>query len=263
MCGDCGCSANAADFKLTDVIGQIELASRSKRTIDVMSGLLSSNDSVAAANRQQFNQHQVLVINLMSSPGSGKTALLEATIDALASRCRLAVIEGDLETENDSNRIRAKGVPAIQIITGQTCHLDANMVQRAIRHLDLSSLDILFIENVGNLVCPASHDLAEHVRVVLLSVTEGDDKPGKYPKMFRTSQALVISKTDLLEHVPFSVDAAVQDARKIQPELNVFPVCSLTEDGIEAWCTFLETERNALQSPHSRVDDKKVVTNDG
>ncbi|MCB1378074.1 MAG: hydrogenase nickel incorporation protein HypB [Alphaproteobacteria bacterium] len=243
MCGDCGCSANAADFKLTDVIGQIELASRSKRTIDVMSGLLSSNDSVAAANRQQFNQHQVLVINLMSSPGSGKTALLEATIDALASRCRLAVIEGDLETENDSNRIRAKGVPAIQIITGQTCHLDANMVQRAIRHLDLSSLDILFIENVGNLVCPANFDLGQHANVTLLAVTEGDDKPEKYPVMFRVADLVVLSKSDLLPVLgDFSPDKAETSVRRLANAAPVIQLSARRSEGFGPWLAWLDEQ---------------------
>ncbi|MCA9077514.1 MAG: hydrogenase nickel incorporation protein HypB [Planctomycetaceae bacterium] len=212
--------------------------------------------------RRAFTERGTLVVNILSSPGAGKTSLLEATARYWRGKHRMAVLVGDLATDRDAQRL-APHCPVEQLTTGGACHLEIPLVKQGLTKLGSQDFDFLFIENVGNLVCPASHDLAEHVRVVLLSVTEGDDKPGKYPKMFRTSQALVISKTDLLEHVPFSVDAAVQDARKIQPELNVFPVCSLTEDGIEAWCTFLETERNALQSPHSRVDDKKVVTNDG
>ena len=167
--------------------------------MDVLQNLLAANDRVARHNRQHFDAHGVLAINLMSSPGAGKTALLEATIAALRNRYRIAVIEGDLETENDAARIRAQGVPAVQITTGGACHLDAELVHRALHELPLAGLDLLFIENVGNLVCPASFDLGQHLNVTLLSVTEGDDKPAKYPVIFRASDLVVLSKTDLLE----------------------------------------------------------------
>ena len=159
--------------------------------------LLAANDLTAGHNRQHFDDHRVLAINLMSSPGSGKTALLEATILALKSRYRIAVIEGDLETENDADRIRACGVSALQITTGTACHLDASLVHQALHQMPLADIDLLFIENVGNLVCPASFDLGQHLNVTLLSVTEGDDKPAKYPVIFRASDLVVLSKTDL------------------------------------------------------------------
>lgn len=184
MCGTCGCAVTPANAHTAGV--------------DVMRNLLEANDHIAQHNREHFDAHGVLAINLMSSPGSGKTALLEATIVALRERYRIAVIEGDLETDNDATRIRAHGVPAVQITTGTACHLDAGLVHRVLHELPLAELDLLFIENVGNLVCPASFDLGQHLNVTLLSVTEGDDKPAKYPVIFRNSDLVVLSKTDLL-----------------------------------------------------------------
>lgn len=168
---------------------------------NVLADLHSANRKEAGHNREHFDRHGVLAINLMSSPGAGKTALLEATIGCLGAELGIAVIEGDLETENDADRIRAKGVPAVQITTGNACHLDAVMVHDALHHLDLGRLDVLFIENVGNLVCPAAFDLGQHFNVTLLSATEGDDKPAKYPVMFRGSDLVVVTKTDLLPHL--------------------------------------------------------------
>jgi len=191
MCDTCGCNVTPGNRHLLD-------APTPGTAIDVLQGLLSANDRAAEHNRQHLNRHRVLAINLMSSPGAGKTSLLEATIEHLQSEFRIAVIEGDLETENDARRIRAKGVPAIQISTGTACHLDAHMVHNALHQLPLADLDLLFIENVGNLVCPASFDLGHHRNVTLLSVTEGDDKPAKYPVMFRGTDVLLITKTDLL-----------------------------------------------------------------
>ncbi len=195
--------------------------------------------------RQQLTRQGTLIINLLSSPGAGKTSLLEATAQHWKGQRRMAVLVGDLATDRDARRLAAH-CPVEQLTTGGACHLEIPLVQAGWEKLGTTDVEFLFIENVGNLVCPASHDLAEHLRVVLLSVTEGDDKPGKYPKMFRTSQALVVSKLDLLEHVPFSVPAAIEDARQIQPDLEVFPVCSLTGDGIDAWCAALGRRREAL-----------------
>jgi hydrogenase nickel incorporation protein HypB len=193
MCQACGCSLKAG-------VVRKEFDQQRGRTtvVDVLQDLLAANDRVAVHNREHFDEHRVLAINLMSSPGAGKTALLEATITALRERYRIAVIEGDLETDNDAVRIRALGVPALQITTGTACHLDAQLVHRALHDLPLSGLDLLFIENVGNLVCPASFDLGQHRNVTLLSVTEGDDKPEKYPVIFRASDLVVLSKADLL-----------------------------------------------------------------
>ena len=185
MCGTCGCNVIHADSQVHE-------------SVVVLQGLLAENDHQAAHNREHFERHGVLAINLMSSPGAGKTALLEATIESLGGRLRVAVIEGDLETENDAERIRAKGVPAFQITTGSACHLDAHMVHEALHDMDLQDVDILFIENVGNLVCPASFDLGQHANVALLSTPEGHDKPAKYPVMFRAADLMLVTKSDLL-----------------------------------------------------------------
>ena len=177
----------------------------------------------------------------MSSPGSGKTSLLEATVDAMGDRFRIAVIEGDLETENDARRIRAKGVPAIQITTGSTCHLDAHMVHDALHALDLATVDILFIENVGNLVCPASFDLGQHANVTLLAVTEGDDKPAKYPVMFRKSDLVLLSKTDLLDVLDdFSPDRAESHVRALANPAQVMRVSARRPDTLVSWTAWLE-----------------------
>lgn len=199
----------------------------------------------AAEQREEFSRRGTLVVNLVSSPGAGKTALLEATAKHWNGSRRMAVLVGDLATERDAERLRPF-VPVEQLTTGGACHLELPLVQRDLERLPDDDYEFLFIENIGNLVCPASHDLAEHLRVALLSVTEGDDKPGKYPKMFRTSNALVISKTDLLPYVPFSVDDASADAHLIQPDLRIVSVCSTTGDGIADWCNYLDEQREQM-----------------
>ena len=215
-----------------------------RQTVVVNRDVLSEKKQHAADLRQQFTDRGTLVINLVSSPGAGKTSLLEATAKYWNGMRSMAVLVGDLATERDADRLRPF-VPVQQLTTGGACHLELSLVEKGLAKLPATDFEFLFIENIGNLVCPASHDLAEHLRVAVLSTTEGDDKPGKYPKMFRTSDAMVISKTDLLPYVPFSVDAAVKDARKIQPDLVCFSVCSLTEVGIAEWCEFLDATRKA------------------
>jgi hydrogenase nickel incorporation protein HypB len=210
-------------------------------TIEVLENLLQENDLTADHNREHFDQFKVLVINLMSSPGSGKTSLLEATIELIGNRYRIAVIEGDLETENDAQRIRKKGVPAIQITTGTACHLDAHLVHSALHQLDLKELDILFIENVGNLVCPASFDLGQHYNVTLLSTTEGDDKPAKYPVIFRTSDALILSKSDLLEVLDdFEPAKAEQNLRNLANPAPVLTLSARSGEGLQQWVDWLD-----------------------
>lgn len=199
----------------------------------------------AAAQRQHFSQRGVFVVNLVSSPGAGKTALLEATAKYWSGKHRIAVLVGDLETERDAERL-APFTSVAQLTTGGACHLQLSLVQRGLAALGDPELDFLFIENVGNLVCPAAHDLGEHLRVALLSVTDGDDKPGKYPKIFRSCQALLISKTDLLPYVPFQVEAAIQDARLVQPNLDCLTISSLRNEGIADWCQFLEEQRQKM-----------------
>ena len=241
MCDTCGCNVTPGNKHLVEEGGQLSVTEDGKQAVNVLQGLLSANDQQAVHNRKHFDKHQVLAINLMSSPGAGKTALLEATIDALAGDLNIAVIEGDLETENDAQRIRARGVPAYQIVTGSACHLDAHMVHDALHHMDLEGIDILFIENVGNLVCPASFDLGHHRNITLLSVTEGDDKPAKYPVMFRAADLMLISKTDLLQVLD---DFDCSDAQRYLRELaNPAPVIELsarTQLGVDQWIDWLK-----------------------
>ena len=213
------------------------------KTIEVIGKILSKNDAQAEHNREHFNENGVLCLNLMSSPGSGKTTLLEATIKALKGKFSISVIEGDLETENDAKRVREAGAKAHQITTGQSCHLDAFMVHNALHHLDLSDTDLLFIENVGNLVCPASYDLGEHLNVVLLSVTEGDDKPAKYPVMFRKADLVVISKADLAPHFDFNADKAIKECKKLNPKVDVIVLDAKNGTNLELWFKFLQLKR--------------------
>lgn len=196
----------------------------------------------AASFRQRMTQAGTLVVRLMSSPGSGKTSLLQRTAEMLSSDYRLAVLVGDIETQRDAIRL-APYAPTFQITTGGACHLELPLVERGLQQLPVGPLDFLFVEDIGNLICPASHDLGEHVRVVLLSTTEGDDKPGKYPKAFRLSHVMVITKTDLLAHVPFEIAAAEADARRIRSDLNCMRVSALKREGLEAWVEFLIRER--------------------
>lgn len=221
--------------------------------IEVNKPVLSEQHARAHQLRQSWTAQGTLVVHLVSSPGAGKTSLLEATARHWQGRFRMAVLVGDLATERDAQRL-APLVPTQQLTTGGACHLDINLVQQGWQKLSAAPCDFLFIENVGNLVCPASFDLGEHLRIVLLSTTEGEDKPGKYPKMFRTSQAMVISKSDLLPHVPFSVQAATQDALLIQPDLTVLSLSAWRGIGIDAWCSYLESQRQLRVANHGSND---------
>jgi len=232
MCEDCGCG-------VTDSIKGHE---RETETVRVIKGLLDSNDRQARHNREHFDRHGVFSINLMSSPGAGKTRLLEATAEALEGRFRMAVIEGDLETENDAARLRARGIPAVQITTGSACHLDAGMVHRALHQMSLDDVDLLFIENVGNLVCPASFDLGQHQNVVLLSVTEGDDKPAKYPVMFRAADLVALSKSDLLDYMEdFEPDRARRALADLGVDVPVIETSSGRAKRIDDWLEWLNS----------------------
>lgn len=241
MCEHCGCATASSVAQVHDHRGVVSARPVDPTSVHVVTGLLDENDRAAAHNRAHFARHGVLAVNLMSSPGSGKTSLLEATIDALGRRYRLAVIEGDLETENDARRIRMKGVPAVQITTGQTCHLDAHMVHDALHALDLDAVDILFVENVGNLVCPASFDLGQHANVTLLAVTEGDDKPAKYPVMFRASDLVLLAKADLLDVLDdFSPAEAERHVRALANPAAVQPVSAKRPEMLAPWIAWLE-----------------------
>lgn len=238
MCDTCGCNITPGNRKFA-----YKPVEKGATTISVLQSLLKQNDDQAAHNRAHFDRCGILAINLMSSPGSGKTALLEASIAALKDEFNIAVIEGDLETENDARRIRAQGVQAHQIVTGTACHLDAHLVHDALHHMHLDGIDILFIENVGNLVCPASFDLGQHLNVTLLSVTEGDDKPSKYPVMFRAADAVLVSKTDLLPHLDdFDPARAERNLRDLANPAPVMRLSARKGEGMPAWLDWLRTE---------------------
>jgi len=252
MCRDCGCSPTG-QIHIHRQEGSATIASSSPTSIELTHGILHGNDQQARHNREHFQARGILAVNLMSAPGAGKTSLLEATIDELRGRYRIAVLEGDLETDNDARRIRAKGVPAIQITTGQACHLDAEMVHEAIHGLDLSEIDVLFIENVGNLVCPAMFDLGQQANVILLAVTEGDDKPAKYPVMFRAADLVLLSKCDLLEVLDdFSVAQAIAHQRKIGNPVDMFEVSARRRASLAPWIAWLEAQAVSLASRNGR-----------
>jgi len=243
MCDTCGCNITHGNENFIKPGGKLHKTESGKEAVTVLHSLLNENDHTAKHNRDHFDQHQALAINLMSSPGAGKTALLEATIQQLDKDIKIAVIEGDLETENDAERIRQHGVEAIQISTGSACHLDAHMIHQALHNLDLSKFDIVFIENVGNLVCPASFDLGQHLDVTLLSVPEGDDKPAKYPVMFRKSDLVVISKSDLLpvldDFKPERAKAYLQDIASTAPILEL---SSKNRQGMPEWISWINQQ---------------------
>ena len=201
--------------------------------------LLKANDFVAETIRRKMADQNILLINITSSAGSGKTTLLQETAQRIGDKVKMKVLVGDLETERDADRLRAVGADALQIVTGGICHLEAQMVWQAMESLDLDGVELLIVENVGNLVCPASFDLGEDYRVTLIATTEGDDKPKKYPRMFLTSELMLVSKVDLLPHLPFSVEAVVEDARDINPNIKVIEISSTQNIGIDAWCDWL------------------------
>jgi hydrogenase nickel incorporation protein HypB len=217
------------------------------RLVEVRRSILDKNDRLAERNRGFFEAHGLLVINVLSSPGSGKTTLLAETLRTLDQSLKAGVIVGDLATDNDAQRLRQSGAPVVQITTGTVCHLDAEMVSRAARELDLHPLQLLVIENVGNLVCPASYDLGEKLRVVLLSVTEGEDKPLKYPPIFQSADVVVITKLDLAQACGYDRELVLANLRKTAPRARVFEVCAKTGYGMEAWREFLSQQHRELR----------------
>ncbi|MBU1232627.1 MAG: hydrogenase nickel incorporation protein HypB [Proteobacteria bacterium] len=232
MCDSCGCDLTPDH-------------SHDSKVIDVHQSLLAANTAMAEKNRVHIEKMGAVAINMISSPGSGKTTLLEKTIEAMKDRLRIGVIEGDIETDRDAARIRAKGVPVIQLTTGGACHLDAAQIHKGLHLLEKEpggdQLDLLVIENVGNLVCPATFDLGEHHRVVLVSVPEGPDKPAKYPKAFISSQVFIISKTDLLPYFDFPVEEAKAEALQLNPNLLVMDLSATSGEGFEQWLHYLTT----------------------
>ena len=205
--------------------------------------VLNENNRIAAELRERFRQYGIFCVNLISSPGSGKTTLLERTLESLPRSERVAILTGDIQTENDAARLRRFGFPTKQITTGGTCHLDARMIEKHLADWNLEDLDVLFIENVGNLVCPSSYDLGEAAKIVLLSVTEGEDKPLKYPSIFFKSELLVLTKVDLLPYVPFNITAAEENARRVHPGMEIVRVSSTAGDGLREWMNWIARQR--------------------
>lgn len=246
MCDRCGCEGDAAEQAAHHAV--VAQARHSLPTVEIAvhERLLADNDHAAAHNRSHFRAHRICAVNLMGTPGAGKTALLEATIRASAGRWRLGVVEGDQATARDSARIAAAGAPVTQIETGLGCHLSAPQVHDALGRVPLAGLEVLFIENVGNLVCPALFDLGEHLRVVVTSPAEGTDKPLKYPPMFRAADVVVLNKLDLLPYVPFALDEWRQFVGEVNPRARVVTLSALTGTGMDAWLALLEGARAAV-----------------
>ena len=266
MCKDCGCSLGGHDHTHTHTDGKTHSHAHDHsgehghnalhehthdqhahptlndtKTIEVITKILSENDREAAHNRAHLDERGILCINLMSGPGAGKTTLLEATIKS--GEFNIGVVEGDLETNQDADRIVKAGAKAHQITTGQTCHLDAFMVHEGLHRLPLDELDLVFVENVGNLVCPASYDVGAHLNVVLLSVPEGSDKVSKYPVMFRSADLIIISKISLLPHFDFDVKKVIADARKLNPKVDIIELDSKTNQGVDRWINYLKFKK--------------------
>jgi hydrogenase nickel incorporation protein HypB len=229
------------DHSHGDAVGQ-------HRVLEVRQAILEKNERLAERNRGFFHARGLLVLNVLSSPGSGKTTFIRETIRLLGKRLKTGVIVGDLATDNDAQRLRESGVPVVQITTGTVCHLEAEMVARALKQLDLKGLDLLIIENVGNLVCPASYDLGEDLRVVLLSVTEGEDKPLKYPPLFQSAGVAVVSKMDLATACDYNRDTALANLRRLAPNAPVFELSAKTGQGMDAWCEFLVQQHQMLKT---------------
>jgi hydrogenase nickel incorporation protein HypB len=213
--------------------------------IEVLEGVFDANEKIAAENREIFAKHKVFAVNLMASPGAGKTSLIEGTITGLGGRLRIGVIEGDIASSVDSQRLKVHGIQVVQINTGGACHLDANMIRQALEHLDLSTLDLLIIENVGNLVCPAEFKLGEGLRAMILSVAEGHDKPLKYPLMFSDSQVLIVNKTDLLGLSDFDMEDLRATVKRMNPGITIFELSCRTGEGLESWTNWLYDQTTA------------------
>lgn len=254
MCGICGCGDTTS--KINGLFKPIQIhhhgvvtphrhehqhhhETDSQRIIQVEQDILAKNNGYAAQNRLYFQQHNILALNFVSSPGSGKTTLLVETIQALKTQIKIAVIEGDQQTERDADRIRATGIKALQINTGKACHLDAHDIGHAVMDLGLADGSFLAIENVGNLVCPSSFDLGERAKVVVLSVTEGDDKPIKYPDMFHAADLMIINKTDLLPYVNFDVARCIEFAKQINPTIEVLQLSATQPDSLKSWINWI------------------------
>jgi hydrogenase nickel incorporation protein HypB len=249
MCASCGCSSKntkEAVAALKRAEGEVRFT---PRRVHLEEAILSKNDRLAEENRRWFGSHGILALNLVSSPGAGKTTLLERTIRDLRGRWPIGVLEGDQETVQDAERIRAAGCDAVQINTGTGCHLDAAMVARGVRELGPERGSLLMIENVGNLVCPSLFDLGELAKVVILSVTEGEDKPLKYPHIFRASSLMILNKVDLLPHVSFDVSRCLEYARRVNPAIRILQLSATRGDGLDSWYSWIQAAFGASRAP--------------
>ena len=244
MCKECGCGLGGGDVKIGGHSHE-HGHSHGGKTLNLNLSLLEKNARLAEQNRSFFRAKKLLVLNVVSSPGSGKTTFIRETAAKLAGRLRVGVIVGDLATDNDAARLRTAGIPVVQITTGTVCHLDADMVSKAAAQLDLDKLDVLVIENVGNLVCPADYDLGEELRVVLLSVTEGEDKPLKYPPMFHSAHVAVVTKSDMAAAAGFDRKLALQNLERVSHHARIFELSAKTGDGMKTWLDFLAQRRSA------------------
>jgi len=225
------------------------------KKIQVLTDFLEANDAIALENKRVFDRHKILVLNLMSSPGAGKTLILEKTIEKVKKDFKFAVIEGDVATSNDAKRLAKYDIPVVQITTesfGGACHLDANMVRKAMERIDLSKVEILFIENIGNLICPAEFELGEDGKIIVMSLTEGEDKPTKYPVAFRNAELLLINKVDLLNHLDLNLKLLLQNAKKVNPKLKVLQVSAKTGVGIDTWIEWLKKEFQLKRKKQNR-----------
>ncbi|WP_299999530.1 hydrogenase nickel incorporation protein HypB [uncultured Cedecea sp.] len=253
MCSTCGCASG--ELRIEGISAEHTHHSHEhshadshglpfapRRLVDIEMDVLAKNNHIAFHNREHFAAANIVALNLVSSPGSGKTTLLTSTLRRMATQTDCAVIEGDQQTTNDADRIRATGVPAIQVNTGKGCHLDAQMVHDALHQLSPNNNSLLFIENVGNLVCPAGFDLGERHKVAVLSVTEGEDKPLKYPHMFAASSLMILNKIDLLPYVNFDVETCIANARQVNPQIEVILLSATTGEGMELWLAWLEQQ---------------------
>jgi len=246
MCIDCGCGPSDPEHHHHH--DHAHDHDHGGKTLRIEEDILGKNNRLAAGNRELFRSHGMLVLNLVSSPGSGKTSLLERTLADLKEELGFAVLEGDQQTANDADRIAATGVPVKQINTGAGCHLDAHMVGHGVEAFDLAATDVLMIENVGNLVCPASFDLGEQSKVAVLSVTEGEDKPLKYPQMFQAAEIMIINKIDLLPYLRFDVAKCREFALQVNPKLTIFELSCHSGEGIEAWYAWLRDNVAAISN---------------
>ena len=259
MCKECGCGLGGGDVKIGGHAhdhdddhhhghghGHDHGHAHEPVKLDINRSLMEKNDRLAERNRGFFRAKKLLVLNVVSSPGSGKTTFIRETAAQLTGKLRVGVIVGDLATDNDAARLRTAGIPVVQITTGTVCHLDADMVSKAAAQLDLDKLDVLVIENVGNLVCPADYDLGEDLRVVLLSVTEGEDKPLKYPPMFHSAQVAIITKNDMAIAAGFNRDLALVNLNRVSHHARIFELSAKSSDGMQAWLDYLMQERTKL-----------------